>query len=100
MGVGNRAPDSAVLVLDDVKLVGVVRECVIRAGWSSIGVNRERDEWCGRRILLVIKTGFFLNRQWRKTSDGRRRAWKTRAQRGFKGRKDGRRCRGVNVIRG
>jgi hypothetical protein len=89
-----------VFVLDDIVLMWVIREYVVGAGRSSVGISRERDERCGRAILLVIKTCLFLNRQWRKRSGGIRGAWKTRAQRGFEWRKDGRWGWGMDVVRG
>jgi len=99
MGVGNRAPDSATFVLDDIKLVGVVREYVEGARWSSVGVNKEQVERRGRAIFLVIKMCLFFSWQWRKRSGGIRGAWKTRAQRGFNWCGDRRRCGGMDVVR-
>ena len=99
MSVGNRAPDSAAFVLNDVELVGVVREYVEGARWSSVGVIKEWVERCGRAIFLVIKTCLFFSWQWRKRSGGIRGAWKTRAQRGFSWCGGRRRCGGMDVVR-
>jgi hypothetical protein len=63
-----------VFVLNDIVLVRVIWEYVVGAGRSSVGISRERDERCGRTILLVIKTCLFLNWQWRKRSGGIRGA--------------------------
>src|SRR5712672_1723139 len=69
------APDVAVLVADDVELMGMV---TVLDGGARRGSVRVSDDRCGRRgrtIFLTTEVFRFLCRQRRISVDGRQGTW-------------------------
>src|SRR5712672_4434169 len=69
------APDVAVLVADDVELVGMITVLDGGARRGSVRVSDDRCERRGRTILLTSDVFRFLCRQRRISVDGRRGTW-------------------------
>ena len=79
------APDVAVLVADDIVLVGMV---TMLDGGARQGSVRVKDDRCGRQgrtIFLVSNVFHFLCRQRRISIEGRRGTWDKIIKAGFSG---------------
>src|SRR5712672_2842219 len=70
-----RAPDVAVLVADNVELVGMIMVLDSGARRGSVRVKDDRCGWRGRTIFLTTDVFCFLCRQRRISVDGRQGTW-------------------------
>src|SRR5712672_3547192 len=79
------APDVAILVADNVELMGMITVLDGGARWGSVRVSDDRSGRRGRMIFLTTEVFRFLCRQRRISVDGRRGTWDKIIKVGFSG---------------